>query len=235
MAIRVGGRQQKYRVNMDKMGFLFCFANWYSIIFCWVGKISWRRNRLPTPVFLGFPCGSAGKESACNVGDLGSIHRLRRSAGEGKGYPLHYSDLQNSMDCTVHRVTKSQTQLSNFQLSKINSVIWICHSLSICPLRDIWVFSTFGLLWMKSLYTFMWLLKDLSRKIRNLCSSKANLIMLFPWSKFCTDLLLPTAVILYGDCTVESPGALFQLLVAGPILRGSDLIDHWMGLKCQFS
>ena len=38
-----------------------------------VGKICWRRDRLPTPVFLGFPCGSAGKESACNAGDLGSI------------------------------------------------------------------------------------------------------------------------------------------------------------------
>ena len=39
----------------------------------WVGKICWRRDRLPTPVFLGFPCGSAGKESACNAGDLGWI------------------------------------------------------------------------------------------------------------------------------------------------------------------
>ena len=39
----------------------------------------------PTPVFLGFPCGSAGKESACNVGDLGSIPGLGRSPGEGKG------------------------------------------------------------------------------------------------------------------------------------------------------
>ena len=45
----------------------------------WVGKISWRRDRLPTPVFLGFPCGSAGKKSACNVGDLGSIPGLGRS------------------------------------------------------------------------------------------------------------------------------------------------------------
>ena len=57
----------------------------------WVGKICWRRNRLPTPVFLGFPCGSAGKESACNTGDLGSIPGLGRSPGEGKGYPLQYS------------------------------------------------------------------------------------------------------------------------------------------------
>ena len=48
----------------------------------------WRRDRLPTPVFLGFPCGSAGKESAYNVGDLGSIPGLGRSPGERKGFPL---------------------------------------------------------------------------------------------------------------------------------------------------
>ena len=46
------------------------------------------RDRLPTPVFLGFPCGSAGKESTCNAGDLGLIPGLGRSLGEGKGYPL---------------------------------------------------------------------------------------------------------------------------------------------------
>ena len=67
-----------------------------------VGKIPWRRKWQPTPVSLGFPCGSAGKESACNVGDLGSIPRLGRSPGEGKGYPLQYSGLENSMDCIVH-------------------------------------------------------------------------------------------------------------------------------------
>ena len=57
----------------------------------------WRRDRPHTPVFLGFPCGSAGKESACNAGDLGSIPGLGRSPGEGKGYPLQYSCLENSM------------------------------------------------------------------------------------------------------------------------------------------
>jgi len=57
----------------------------------WVRKICWRRDRLPTPVFLGFPCGSAGKESTCNVGSLGLILGLERSPGEGKGYPLQYS------------------------------------------------------------------------------------------------------------------------------------------------
>ena len=63
---------------------------------------------------LGFPCGSAGKESACNVEDLGSIPGLGRSPGEGKGYPLQYSGLENSMDCMVHGVAKSQTWLSTF-------------------------------------------------------------------------------------------------------------------------
>ena len=62
----------------------------------------------------GFPCGSAGKESACNAGDLGSIPGLGRSPGEGNGYPLQYSGLENSMDCTVHGVAKSWTQLSDF-------------------------------------------------------------------------------------------------------------------------
>ena len=57
---------------------------------------------------------SAGKESACSVGDLGSIPGLGRCPGEGKGYPLKYSGLENSMACIVHGVTKSWTQLSDF-------------------------------------------------------------------------------------------------------------------------
>ena len=51
------------------------------------GRFPWRMDRLPTPVFLGFPCGSAGKASACNSGDLGFISGLGRSPGEGKGLP----------------------------------------------------------------------------------------------------------------------------------------------------
>ena len=54
-----------------------------------------RRDRLPTPVVLGFPGGSDGKESACNVGDLGSILGLGRSPGGGHGNPLQYSCLEN--------------------------------------------------------------------------------------------------------------------------------------------
>ena len=48
----------------------------------------------------GFPCGSAGKESTCNAGDLGLIPGLGRSPGEGKGFPLQYSGLENSVDYT---------------------------------------------------------------------------------------------------------------------------------------
>ena len=73
-----------------------------------IGKILWRRDRLPTPVFLGFPGGSAGKESALNEGDLGSIPRLGRYPGEPNGYSLQYSGLENSVDCIVHGVAKSQ-------------------------------------------------------------------------------------------------------------------------------
>ena len=70
----------------------------------------------PTRIYpyLSQICGSAGKKFACNAGDLGSIPGLGRSPGEGKGYPLQYSGLENSMDCIVHGVKKSQTQLSDF-------------------------------------------------------------------------------------------------------------------------
>ena len=62
-----------------------------------LGRSRWKRDRLPTPVFLGFLCGSAGKQSGCNARDLGSIPGLGRSPGEGNGYPLQYSGLENSM------------------------------------------------------------------------------------------------------------------------------------------
>ena len=58
--------------------------------------------------------GSAGKESACNVGDLGSNHGLGRYPGEGKGYPLLISGLENSIDSIAHGVAKSLTRLSDF-------------------------------------------------------------------------------------------------------------------------
>ena len=64
-------------------------------------------------------CGSAGKESTCNAGDPGSIPGLQRFPGEGNGYPLQYSGLENSMDSVVHGVAKSPTQLSDFHFHAI--------------------------------------------------------------------------------------------------------------------
>ena len=66
---------------------------------------------------LGFPCGSVGKESACNVGDLGSIPGLGRSPGEEKGYPLQYPGLENSMDCIVHGGRKESDRTEWLSLS----------------------------------------------------------------------------------------------------------------------
>ena len=112
--------QKRMRINLYSYG-LPSQLSWQRIrLQCrrpqfdfWVRRFPWRRDRLPSPVFLDFPCGSAGKESTCNVGDLGSIPGLGRFPGEGKGCPLQYSGgfhgLENSMDCTVHGVTKSDT------------------------------------------------------------------------------------------------------------------------------
>ena len=70
-------------------------------------------NMLPR-LFMGFPGDSAGKESACIEGDLDLIPGLGKSPGKGNSYPFQYSVLENSMDCIVQEVPKSQTGLSNF-------------------------------------------------------------------------------------------------------------------------
>ena len=73
-------------------GFLQCRRPQFD---SWVGKFSWRRDRLPSLIFLGFPGGSDGKESDCNVGDLNLIPGLGRSPGGGHGNLLQYSSLEN--------------------------------------------------------------------------------------------------------------------------------------------
>ena len=72
---------------------------------------------------MGFPGGSTGKESTCNAGELGSIPGLGRSHGEGKGYLLQYSGLENYMDCIVHGVTKIQTRLSDFHTFTFTEIL----------------------------------------------------------------------------------------------------------------
>ena len=76
-----------------------------------------RRDRLPTPVFLGFPGGSAGNESACNVGDLGLIPGLGRSPGEGKA--TYSSILAWRIPWTIQSMgSQSQTRLSDFHFTQ---------------------------------------------------------------------------------------------------------------------
>ena len=106
--------QQQIRIRLQCRRFQFN---------SWVRKIPWRRNRLPTPVFSGFPGGSNGRESACNVGYLGSIPGSGRSPRGGNGNLLQYSCLENSMHrgawwATVHGVAKSWTRLSDQRTQK---------------------------------------------------------------------------------------------------------------------
>ena len=85
---------------------------------CWL--ITFWKEPSFAPCLHGFPGGSAGKESACSVGDLGLIPGLGRSPEEGKGYPLQYSGLENSTDCIVHGVAKSQTRLSDLHFASLH-------------------------------------------------------------------------------------------------------------------
>ena len=77
-----------------------------------------------------------GKESAHNVGDLGSISGLGRSPGERNGYPLHYSGLENSVDCTVHGVAKSLTLLSDFHFHFSFPYLLYCASVASAVKRE---------------------------------------------------------------------------------------------------
>ena len=103
---------------------------------------------------MGFPGGLAGKESAHNMGDLGSIPGLGRSPGEGNGYPLPYSGLKNSMDCIVHGVTKSQTRLRDFHLTSLHLSIWIwfVDQLSVFLLRGSFSFGFLAEVWIVRLW-----------------------------------------------------------------------------------
>ena len=87
----------------------------------WVGKIYWRRGRLPTSAFWGFPGGSAGKESVCNMGDLSLIPGLGRCPGEGKGYPLQNSRLNRGPClCSHHDV-----DLRTYLIQRKNVLSWL--------------------------------------------------------------------------------------------------------------
>ena len=146
----------------------------------------WRRDRLPTPVFLGFPCGSAGKEPTCNAGDLGLIPGLGRSPGEGKGYPLQYSCLENPMDrgtwwATVHGVAESWTQLSVWEHTQGGGskriLLW-CMSNSVLPLFSSKSFIVSGLTF-KSLIHFEFIF------VYGVCYRLLKYVYISAWVMYC--------------------------------------------------
>ena len=104
---------------------------------------------------LGFPCGSAGKESTCNVGDLGSIPGLGRSPGEETGYPVQYSGLENFMDCVVHGVTKSWTRQSNFHTHTVSWTIVYSYTIQLCSI--VWSQESWFLQFHSSFSRLLWL------------------------------------------------------------------------------
>ena len=96
-------------------------------------RIRWRRDRLHTPVLLGFP----GKESACNAGDLGSIPGLGRSLGEGKDYPLQYSGLENPMDYIGGHKESDMTEQLSLEWRRYTQFIncFLIYSIQACSHR----------------------------------------------------------------------------------------------------
>ena len=98
-----------------------CFIPIWELWFCLLLKtifllffLLWKKSHN-----MGFPDSSVSKESTCSAGDLSSIPGSGRSAGEGKGYPLQYSGLENSMDYTAHVITNSWVRLSDFHFHKV--------------------------------------------------------------------------------------------------------------------
>ena len=89
---------------------------------------------------MDFPGGSAlGKESSCNVENLGLIPGLGRFPGEGNSYPLQQSGLENFMDCVVHGVAKSQKRLSDFHfITFITSILQFKNFLIVLFSTDAW-------------------------------------------------------------------------------------------------
>ena len=133
----------------------FRFIHWsmhqYFIPFnCWIYFF-----QVGIAHFGGCPCGSAGKESACNAGDLGSIPGLGRFLGGGHGNPLEYSCLEN------HHGQGSLAGYSPWGHKELDMTEWLSTShstfyLSINLPMKMWVVSTFGLLWIMLLWTFEW-------------------------------------------------------------------------------
>ena len=184
--------------------FGFFISSWFS-----TGRLHvWRNlcisSRLPNLFIVifyeGFPDSSVGKEPACNAGDPGSISESGRSTGEGIGYPLKYSGLENSMDCVVHGVTKSRTRLSNFYFRFQSFMILSASVVSVVmfPLSFLILFSFLFFSPLVQLKTCQYnlLFKKKNNSVFDLFYSFSNLSFIC----FCSDLcyFLPFANFKFG-------------------------------------
>ena len=113
----------------------------------WVGKIRWRRDRLPTPVFLGFPGGSAGKESICNVWNLGWIPGFGRSPGEGNA--THYNILAWEMPWT-----EEPSGLQSIESQRVVHAWTHTHTHPIFICLSSWFSLHFILMWINLIYHY---------------------------------------------------------------------------------
>ena len=112
--------------QIDDLQIFFSFYHWlFTFLTVSFDSPNWKVLYC-TQILLGFPCGSAGKESACNAEDLGSVPGLGRSPGEGKGYPLQYSGLENSMDYSPwgHKESDTTERLS-LHFTSLQILLWI--------------------------------------------------------------------------------------------------------------
>ena len=117
----LGGQKIHYWGNWGQWSLVLTFTSSNYLVFAWTSLVMGNSLLLDISRYLG----SAGKESTCNAADLGSIPGLGRSPGEGKGYPLQYSGLENPMDCIVHGVAKSWTRLSAFHFLWLSCYFWL--------------------------------------------------------------------------------------------------------------
>ena len=114
---------ESFTLSGEGKGYQLQYSGLENSVDCIAHGVAKSQTRLSN--FRGFPHSLVGKESTCNSGNPSSIPGLGRSPGEGNGYPLQYSGLENSMDCIVHGVTKSRTRLNDFH----------SHNPAILPLR----------------------------------------------------------------------------------------------------
>ena len=121
---------------------MICLQSWRPWFDSWVGKFPSRRN---TPVFLGFPGGSDGKESACNVGDLGLVPGLGRSPGGGHGNPLQYSCLEypHGQRSLADYSPWSHIELDTTEQLRIAQCVYVNSKLLIYPSLGILIYKDF--------------------------------------------------------------------------------------------